>query len=55
MPKYYYTQTVVYELTVEAATEEAADAVAVSKDIADAGVEMLTRSGWEEDGMDYDD
>lgn len=46
---FYYTQTVTYFLTVEADSEEAADAIAEQTDVQAAGVQA-SYEGWEEDG-----
>jgi len=51
MLKFYYTQTVVYSLVVEATTAEEADAIAHTTDINDARV-VTTNSEWEEDGYE---
>lgn len=49
MNTYYYTQTVVYYLRVEAATADEADAQALATDINDS--EVVTTAGfWEQDG-----
>ena len=50
MAKFYYAQTVVYTLEVEADTLEEADDIAGNTDIHADGV-MADYSGWQEDGM----
>ena len=50
MATYYYTQTVTYFLTVEADSEEAADAIAEQTDVQAGGVQA-SYEGWEEDGF----
>ena len=49
MKTFYYTQTVVYSLQVEAETEEDADAIAFATDVDDVGV-VAQHSEWQEDG-----
>jgi len=49
MKTFYYTQTVVYTLQVEAETEEEADAIAYATEVDAVGV-IATQTGWEEDG-----
>lgn len=51
MKTFYYTQTVVYSLQVEAETSEAADAIAYATEVDDVGV-VATQTGWEEDGYE---
>ena len=51
MQTFYYTQTVVYSLQVQAETESEADAIANATDIDDTGV-IATQTGWEEDGYE---
>ena len=50
MAKYFYTQTVVYAITVEAETDEAADAIVNGIDLTEA--DIMTATGCEEDGYD---
>ena len=51
MPKYYYTQAVLYTLVVEAATAEAADEIAASTDVNSLAV-SADYAGWEQDGVE---
>lgn len=51
MPTYYYTQTVVYTLAVQAATQEEADAKAHDTDVLAGGV-YASYEGWQEDGVE---
>lgn len=51
MPTYYYTQTVVYTLAVQADSAEAADAIAYDTDVHSAGV-YANSEGWQEDGIE---
>ncbi len=48
MPTYYYTQTVVYTLAIQADT---ADEIAGMTDVNSAGVNA-TYEGWQEDGIE---
>ena len=50
MLTYHYIQTVVYTFAVQAESEEAADAIALQKNVTDEGVEA-TYYGWDEDGV----
>jgi hypothetical protein len=49
MKTFYYTQTVVYTLEVEAESAEAADAIAYATEVDAVGV-VGEHSGWQEDG-----
>jgi hypothetical protein len=49
MKTFYYTQTVVYNLQVEAETAEAADAIANATEVDAIGV-VGQHSEWQEDG-----
>jgi hypothetical protein len=51
MKTFYYTQTVVYSLQVEAETSEAADAIAYATEVDAVGV-VATGSEWQEDGYE---
>jgi len=51
MPKYFYTQTVNYTVTVEADSEEAADEIVNGLDVSVDAVQAYS-TGWEEDGYD---
>jgi hypothetical protein len=51
MPKYHYTQTVTYTVTIEADSEEAADEIVNGLDVTADSVQAY-RIGWEEDGYD---
>ena len=51
MPKYFYTQTVNYTVTVEADSEEAADQIVNGLDVT-ADIVQASSTGWEEDGYD---
>lgn len=51
MPTYYYTQTVVYTLAIQAATQEEADAKAHDTDVLAGGVNA-NYEGWQEDGVE---
>jgi hypothetical protein len=49
MAQFYYTKTIVYTQTVEADTQEAADAIALEKEVTDNSV-SASDEGWQEDG-----
>jgi hypothetical protein len=49
MKTFYYTQTVVYTLQVEAETAEAADAIAYATEVDALGV-VGQHTEWQEDG-----
>ena len=49
MKTFYYTQTVVYSLQVEAETSEAADAIAYATEVDAVGV-VAEHGEWQEDG-----
>lgn len=51
MPIFYYTQTVLYTLQVQADTAEAADEIAATTDVSAAGV-WANYEGWQEDGVE---
>ena len=51
MRTYYYTQTVVYTLAIQAATQDEADAIAYETDVLADNVEA-DYSGWQEDGIE---
>lgn len=51
MPTYYYTQTVVYTLAIQADTADTADEIAGMTDVNSAGVNA-TYEGWQEDGIE---
>jgi|Laugrefa1bdmlbdn_1035148.scaffolds.fasta_scaffold17635_5 hypothetical protein len=51
MRTYYYTQTVVYTLAVQATTQEEADAIAFDTDVLAGGVNA-NYEGWQEDGVE---
>ena len=50
MPTYYYTQTVVYTLAIQADTQEEADSKAQDTDVLAGGVNSCSE-GWQEDGI----
>ena len=51
MRTYYYTQTVVYTLAIQADTQEAADAIAHDTDVLADNV-TADYEGWQEDGVE---
>ncbi len=51
MPTYYYTQTVVYTLAIQADSAEAADAIAHDTDVLADNV-TADYTGWQEDGIE---
>ena len=51
MATYFYTQTVVYTLEIQAASEEEADSIAQATAVTAPGV-TADYEGWQEDGVE---